>query len=219
MCGFLAFSVFVAKLERPISWQFYVASPLFLNREVIDHPIYGKMIVDKRINTFFSKVCNKVKSPFGKEELLSLPYSYANYYCGVQSWGNYVQTWYDTSSPNTIRGLIRSLQSRPPEWILYQRQPRILRVHEVFYNHGERLVHRDLDDVIMVELERGAWSVRTSWREVQGDDWVLIRTAPANGEAGRECSAAIVAHLKAEPDRDDTAPEPADTHDWDRDCA
>ena len=72
---------------------------------------------------------------------------------------------------------------------------------------GQRAVQIDLANAtnsqivwgkpVLEKIARGAWSIRTSWRERDGDNWVLIRTAPVHGEAGQTCSADIVAHLKA----------------------
>jgi len=91
-----------------------------------------------------------------------------------------VQTFFDTTSKETIQGLMGELQASPPQWILYQRQMITLRIHEQAYNHGEPLEQRYLDEMIERKLADGSWqAVYTSdygnghWRD---NEWILIRT-------------------------------------------
>src|SRR5206468_11974341 len=108
-------------------------------------------------------------------ELLAVTNPYANYFCEVVPWDGYVQTWYDTTSPQTIQRLIGELQSTPPKWIFYQRSLDTILAHEKVFTNGQRLPHRRLDWLIMEQIIEGTWVVVR--REViEGSDWILIRT-------------------------------------------
>ncbi|HEY1447618.1 MAG TPA: hypothetical protein VGF33_03710, partial [Caulobacteraceae bacterium] len=78
----------------------------------------------------------------------------------------------------TIHGMMSQLKTHPPAWILYERQPRILRLDEIFYNQGRRIPHRDLDEFIVERVRSSAWRVVTLDRMHADDSWFLIRTAP-----------------------------------------
>jgi hypothetical protein len=157
---------------------------MFMDREWIFHPIYGPMYVDNKDNIFFNSVCERVNGYHADTSLLSMPYSYANYYCDISPWGGYVQTWFDTSSQDTIRGLISKLQIRPPIWILYERQPKFLRLHEIYYFHGNRIAHEDLDEFIMNQVGSGRWKVELADEPRRGDLWMLIRTSTPAASTG-----------------------------------
>jgi hypothetical protein len=174
----LALAIAVGKVQRPLMWEYYQAQPMFIDRAVISHPLYGPMVVDRTINRFFSGVCQTIRTSNTNRELLSLPYSYANYYCGITPWHQNVQTFIDTSNILTIRKIQNGLSTQPPGWILYQRQLQILSLMEFFFNHGRRVPQRDLDDLIEGKIARGTWKVVSHWQEQPGDDWLLIQTTP-----------------------------------------
>jgi hypothetical protein len=175
----VASAICLGKIERPLMWNFYRAQPMFVDRAIINHPIYGPMLVDRTMNGFFDGTCRTIRSSTAKPELLSLPYSYANYYCGIEPWGMYVQTFFDTSNAETIRKITKDLGSQPPTWVLYQRQLKVLRLNEIFFNHGQRSPHHDLDDFIEGQVGRGTWKIVSRWSEQPGNDWQLIRTSAA----------------------------------------
>jgi hypothetical protein len=171
----LGVSEAAAKVEQPVSWQHYLAPPMFTARTWINHPLYGYMYINTDNKIFFSRVCATVKA-VDDDSMLSTPYSFANYYCGLPPWHDYVQTFFDTASRQTIEQLIKDLGVHPPTWVLYERQLRILRLHEKFYNHGRRLAHRDLDEFIMSRINAGAWKVTLQTDMHPDDRWMLIRT-------------------------------------------
>ena len=115
-----------------------------------------------------------------RQELLSLPFSYANYFCNIPPWHDDVQTFFDTTSKETIQGLMKELQASPPQWIFYQRQMATLRLHELIYNHGEPLEQRHLDELIERKLADRSWQAvymsdygnSAMW----DNEWILIRT-------------------------------------------
>jgi hypothetical protein len=95
-------------------------------------------------------------------------------------WRGYVQTFFDTSSRETIDALMAELEASPPKWILYQRQLNNLTLHEQIYNQWKPLPHRYLDQLIERKLAGGEWkTVSTSTFGSYGfysDEWILIRT-------------------------------------------
>jgi len=168
------------RFHTPYSWHTYREEPLFTGRELYRHPIYGPMVIDRDLLAMIQPVCARVGAGGTQRELLSLPYPYANYFCGIPPWHDTVQTFFDTTSKETIQGLMSELQTSPPQWILYQRQMITLRIHELAYNHGEPLEQRHLDEMIEQKLADGSWhAVYTSdygnghWRD---NEWILIRT-------------------------------------------
>jgi hypothetical protein len=144
--------------RRPFSWHTYVEKPLFSGRTWYRHPVYGPMIVDRDLLQMIQPVCRDLKQG-PAPELLSLPLPYANYFCNVPPWHGYVQTFFDTSSKQTIDGLMDELDRSPPQWIFYQRQLYTLRLHELIYNQGKPLEHRYLDELIERKVAQGAWHV------------------------------------------------------------
>ena len=168
------------KFNNPYSWHTYREKPLFTGREVHQHPEYGPMVIDRDLLAMIQPVCARVGEGGSGHELLSLPYSYANYFCSIPPWHDYVQTFFDTTSKETIEGLMNQLQSSPPQWIFYQRQLATLRLHEMAYNHGEPLEQRHLDEMIERKLADGSWKAvyasdygNTQWWD---NHWILIRT-------------------------------------------
>jgi len=168
------------KWNDPYSWHTYREKPLFTGREIYRHPVYGPMVIDRDLLAMMESVCERVGTGGAGNELLSLPFSYANYFCNIPPWHDYVQTFFDTSSKEMIDGLMNELQTSPSQWIIYQRQLATLRLHEMAYNHGEPLEQRHLDEMIEQKLVDGSWkAVYTSdydnsqWWD---NHWILIRT-------------------------------------------
>ncbi len=91
-----------------------------------------------------------------------------------------MQTFFDTTSKETIQELMKELQASPPQWIFYQRQMATLRLHELIYNHGEPLEQRHLDELIERKLADRSWQAvymsdygnSAMW----DNEWILIRT-------------------------------------------
>ena len=177
--GFYAFC-FVIGLQalgyrylQPYAWLSYSAEPAFSNHRLVTDDRHGPHIISRRLLSLVEPVCAQVGA---EDSLLSLPYSFANHYCGRQPWHGFVQTFYDTSTRPTIERLQGELRDAPPDYIFYQRQPIYLREHEVFFHRGERLPHRDLDEMIMGNIERGRWEVVYRSELYQPSTWLLIRT-------------------------------------------
>ena len=168
------------KWHDPYSWHTYREAPLFTERVLYQHPVYGAMVIDRDLLAMMEPVCARTEAGGAGHELLSLPFSYANYFCNIPPWHDYVQTFFDTSSKATIDGLMNELQASPPQWIFYQRQLTTLRMHELAYNHGEPLEQRHLDEMIEQKLAEGRWKAvytsdygNTQWWD---NHWILIRT-------------------------------------------
>ena len=107
--------------------------------------------------------------------MLSITNPYANWFCDVPPWHGYVQTWYDTSSRETIERLVGELENAPPEWIVYQRAPDTLEQNEQAFGGGKPLAHRRLDRLIVERIASGAWTV--AYRQpLNGTDWLVVRT-------------------------------------------
>jgi hypothetical protein len=139
------------------------------------------MIIDIEQLNLFDRICDQVGTD-SQVELLSLPFSYANYFCVVAPWHGYVQTFFDTSSKETVFGLMQELQQAPPKWVLYQRQLDNLELHENTYNQGKPLPHRYLDQMIEQKIDSGKWETAftSTYEERPGwmNEWILIRTRP-----------------------------------------
>ena len=154
---------------------------MFSERLLVDHPIYGPMITSQYLYRFSETICTLIAERSGKpdRELLSIPFPYANYYCGIVPWKGFVQTFFDTSTKSRIDSMIQLLRNSPPEWILYERQLWNLRRHEMIYNSGRRLPHRDLDDYLVGKVQSQEWSV--AWHAPYGfqTEWFLIHTRPS----------------------------------------
>jgi hypothetical protein len=58
----------------------------------------------------------------------------------------------------TVHDPIQELQV-PPKWILYQKQPETLRIHEVILNSGKPIPDPYLDRMIAQKIDNGSWKV------------------------------------------------------------
>ena len=103
VCALVGTALFIGKVVAPMEWEHYRAKPMFKDREVVNVPDKGQMLVERDMDGFFSEVCRTIKAQGVGKGLLSMPYSYSNYYCGIVPWHMYVQTYFDTStqSPST----------------------------------------------------------------------------------------------------------------------
>lgn len=172
--GFLAISGAVYRYTNPCSWNSYATFPLFEHRLVVNHRLYGPMVVDRSLYALFSSISSEIER--GGGELLSLPFPYANYFCGIPPWNGYVQTFFDTSEEKRIGRLMDQLKINPPTWILYQRQLGVLGLHERVYNSGRPLPHRALHMFLMERIASGQWRVVKRTSDRKDNDWILLRT-------------------------------------------
>jgi hypothetical protein len=171
---------FVFRVMEPYRWWSFHARPMFVGRQWFMHPVYGPMVIDRDTLTFVQPVCKAIGPDGSDRGLLSLPFSFANYFCDVPPWHDYVQTWYDTSEKSTIDALMEQLRQAPPEWIFYERQPEVVRFHEQTFNGGRPIPHRYLDQLIEEKINDGAWKVvyRSSYGSTSlvNQEWLLIQT-------------------------------------------
>jgi hypothetical protein len=147
------------RVMEPLRWLNEVNQPMFVGRQWFSHPVYGPIILERNMLAFIEPVCKAVGYDKSDEGLLSLPYPFSNYFCAIPPWHSHVQTWYDTSTKATVDHLIGELQQAPPKWILYQRQPDTLSIHEVVFNGGETIPYRYLDQMIERKIDDGTWKV------------------------------------------------------------
>ncbi len=193
--GLVAINGVASKVIVPYAWQNYHYAPMFQDRAMYQHPVYGTMYVDRDLLRFSQKVCADIGAQPGvtRPALLSLPYPYPNYFCATPPWHDYVQTFFDTSPRATIVKLIGELRGAPPEWIVYQRQMNVMRGAEYWYNHSRPLAQRDLDTFIMEKLRSGQWTL-VDYNDylnpvkpeeaALGAGWYVIRTQPVpSGQA------------------------------------
>ena len=169
----------IAKVFHPYTWSTYASRRMFNRRVWYRHPIYGPMLIEDDQLSLLQQTCSAIRSTPAPNELLSLPYPYANYFCGITPWHGYVQTWYDTSSRFEIAALEQELQTAPPQWILYQHNTQTIRLHEIAFAQGGPIAHRSLDRQISLHLRSASWQLvqRTC---LNNSDWLLIRTKPGN---------------------------------------
>lgn len=173
----LGVTIAFGKVFDPIEWQHYRAKAMFVDRKIIDSPVHGPMLVDREMDANFAPVCSTIREAGVGTGLVSMPYAYSNYYCGVAPWRGYVQTYFDTSSAATIGELMRGLKESPPTWVVYQRQPKLLRASEVAFNHGQPIPHRALDQFIWGRIESREWKVIRHWSDRPDSDWYFLRTS------------------------------------------
>ncbi len=175
IAGSVVVSALITKTAHPYEWIHYVNQPLFVGRQWYRHPLYGPMYIERDQLQLVQSVCDDISKDGPPQGLLSIPYPYANYFCNIPPWHGYVQTWYDTSSKVTIDHLVSDLKTSPPEWILYQREPDTMLLHERLFLDGRPLPHRAFDRLIMDRIAEGQWAVdrRVSF---EGCDWILIKT-------------------------------------------
>jgi hypothetical protein len=172
----------IYRFRSPFAWHSYTSPRMFADRHLYHHPVYGPMIIDTQLLSFIHPVCKEVDTSDARAEFLSLPLPYANYFCDSPPWHGYIQTFFDTSSKETILGLIDELKLAPPKLVLYQRQLDNLARHERAFNHGQPLAHRALDDLIMQKIADKQWQIvySSSFEDRPGsaNQWILVRTRP-----------------------------------------
>src|SRR5208337_3891393 len=128
LTGLMAISGMTWKVWDPISWNNYATFPMFSHRQVVQHPVYGPVIMDDALYALSNQMCSSITAG-GKGDLLSIPFPFVNYYCDIPPWQDYVQTFFDTSQEATIREMMARLRQSPPKWVLYERQPESLALH------------------------------------------------------------------------------------------
>ncbi|WP_419804338.1 hypothetical protein [Terriglobus sp.] len=176
----LTISAGIDKLRNPFDWFNYRARSFDAERTWYPHPAFGPMLIETAQLRLMLPVCAAVDAaPPSQRELLSLPFTYPNYFCDIPPWHGYTQTFYDTSSRATITALGHELLTAPPEWIVYQRQLDILFRNEEAFNHGQPLPHRELDTLIMDQLATHRWTATTLPAPPRDSStWLLIHTRP-----------------------------------------
>ena len=175
-CGTIFIAGLVGKASRPYYWHHFQDRSFFKDRVWYNNPERGPMYIDREQLRLMSSFCDTIhQNP--SPELLSLPYPYPNYFCGVHPWHGFVQTWYDTSGKERIDELVAQLTQSPPQFIAYQRGLDTMSSHEVAFMNGRKLPHRALDELIVRRVTQGQW--RIVHRQIfEGADWMLIQTRP-----------------------------------------
>jgi hypothetical protein len=173
-----------SRFDSPYSWYTYWEKPMFADRVWFQHPDYGPMIIERDLLQMIQPVCQKMRDSGSDNELLSLPWPGGNYFCSIPPWHGYVQTFFDTTSRQTIKTLMDELQQSPPKWILYQRQLMTLRFHEITYNQGNPIQQRYLGELIERQIRKEIWRIAyvsdygtKQFLGRQWDtEWILIQT-------------------------------------------
>lgn len=169
----VAFQGAVFRANNPYSWHSYHVNPLFVGYKFVRDENLGMYFAPDQLISLITPVCKKIKQG---DQLLSLPFSFANYYCGVDPWHGYVQTFFDTTTVERMTQLENDLLASPPEYIFYQRQLDNLSGHEKIFNNGKPLPHRRIDALIMRKISEGDWSVVYQSNLYPPSDWILIST-------------------------------------------
>jgi hypothetical protein len=172
----LGLSGTIAKVKNPYSWLNYKSSPMFENRQWYQHPVYGPMYVDRDLLHFIVPVCAELTQSGPHPELLSIPYSYPNYFCDTPPWHGYVQTFFDTTARSTVNQLMDELNYAPPEWIVYQRQIKVMAGQQSVYSPDQPLAQRELDTLIVQKVASGEWQLIDKRDYLEGDGWWIVRT-------------------------------------------
>jgi hypothetical protein len=182
----MGLTAMVEKIHAPYNWLYFKSSPMFEDRQWYQHPVYGPMYMERDLLHFIVPICRQIGTRNSKPELLSIPFSYPNYFCDTPPWHGYVQTFFDTVTPSTIHQLMSELDTTPPKWIVYQRQTRWVHYTEVTFHGGHPIAQHALDDMIQHKILTGQWQVveRNQYLYVDkylydpDDGWYLIRTRP-----------------------------------------
>jgi hypothetical protein len=167
-----------AKIQKPYEWNSTLSRPMFVNRQWYRHPVYGPMYLESDQLQLSRSICADIGGENSKTELLSLPFSYPNYFCDIPPWHGYVHTFFDTTLRSTMNELIKELQTTPPQWIVYQRQLVSMAPLEKLFNHGQPSAQRDLDDMIMQKIATGQWQLVDKKDQDADSTWYVIRTGP-----------------------------------------
>lgn len=176
VCLLAAISATGYKIHEPYAWRINNALPMFTGRVWYQHPQLGWMYLRQDELNFYRPICAKVRAGDRPPTLLASPFPYPNYFCAVEPWHGYVETWFDLSTRDTIEKLILELNTAPPRWILYERQMKRLSDNEEEFNHKQPLPHRKLDAFLMSKLASGQWKLQDETRGATGDGWYFIRT-------------------------------------------
>ena len=169
----LACEAIALRTLEPYSWHSYQVPPFYEKRILINNSPHGPHLLSKDLAGLILPVCAEVQK---STELLSIPFSFANYYCKKEPWRGYIQTFFDTSSANQVLQLIQDINSNPPAYIFYQRQLENIAVHERLFNGGKPLPHRELDELIMNNIESKKWRIIYVSELYPPSVWFLIKT-------------------------------------------
>jgi hypothetical protein len=167
-----------AKVQEPYEWNSHLSSPMFVDRQWYLHPVYGPMYMGLKQLNLHRSICADIGGENSKAEMLSLPFSYPNYFCDITPWHGYVHTFFDTTLRSTMDELMKDLQTRPPRWIVYQRQLVSIAPLEKLFNHGQPSPQRDLDEMIMQKMATGQWHLVDKKVQDADSTWYVIRTGP-----------------------------------------
>lgn len=163
----------VLRTMRPYGWHSYNIPNFFEKRIVVKDPVNGPHVLSRDLAKLILPVCAEVK---GADELLSIPFSFSNYYCHKEPWRNYIQTFFDTASASQIDRLIQDINNAPPQYIFYQRQLENLSAHEEVFNNGRPLRQRALDELIVRNVNQKKWEVVYKSDLYPPSVWLLIKT-------------------------------------------
>ena len=158
---------------RPYAWHSYNVPNFFERRVFVNDPVNGPHFLSRDLAELILPVCSEVKMA---DELLSIPFSFANYYCHKEPWKGYIQSFFDTSSAVLIDRLIWDINISPPQYIFYQRQLENLSIHEKLFNNNLPLRQRALDELIMRNINERKWKVVYSSDLYPPSVWLLIKT-------------------------------------------
>jgi hypothetical protein len=167
-----------AKIREPYEWNSRLSSAMFVNRQWYRHPVYGPMYMELGQLQLSRSICADVGGENSKTEMLSLPFSYPNYFCDIPPWHGYVHTFFDTTLRSTMNELMKELETGPPQWIVYQRQLVSIAPLEKLFNHGQPSVQRDLDEMIMQKIATGQWKLVDKKVQDADSTWYVMRTGP-----------------------------------------
>jgi len=171
----LGFDAFIHKFNTPYAWHDFSSPRINRDRQLIQTDSLGPVLVDQQLYELIQPVCEVVVTQNKPVTLLSIPFSFANYFCGIPPWHHYVQSFFDFSNPKLLGKMVDELNIAPPDFIFYQRQLKSLEQHEQLFNANQHLPHRSLDRMIMHKIEIGTWTVIYS-KSMGDSNWLLIST-------------------------------------------
>lgn len=164
------------KLRLPYAWHEY-STPSLITKRSLEYDGRNKpVIIDDKLSIFAKKICDTLP----KDAIVfSLPFSFANYYCGNPIWQHYSQLFFDTSSKDSAQKVMNKLVSQPPDYIVYQMQMGLLAGHEIRFNGGQPLPFRGIHDFLFDKLKNNSWRVVSVIPTSDECIWLVISTSPS----------------------------------------
>jgi hypothetical protein len=165
------------KFQNPYAWHYYSSPSLISKREISRDGRDKVVVIDPELNDYAKKICGSLPK---EAVVLSLPFPFANYFCGNIIWKKNIQLFFDTSTRERSDRLGSDLESDPPKYIVYQMQMVNLAAHEYRFNNNKPLPFRQIHELIIRKLMLNEWRVVRVVSTSNDCVWLVISTSPSS---------------------------------------